>query len=78
MPDFTPSSIDPDWSTAIEGDALKEIGLVLYRKPDATWVDRFPLSSDMIMVSNHDFWHVLIPLGEGFPPCILGYCGKDP
>jgi hypothetical protein len=78
LPDFTPSSLDPEWSTAIEAGAMKEISLVLYRRPGATWVDRFPLSTEMIMVSYRDSWHELIPIGQSIPSCIPGYCGKDP
>lgn len=50
LPEFIPPSHDQ--SVLEEPDALKEISLVLHRRPGATWVDRFPLSSETIMVST--------------------------
>jgi hypothetical protein len=49
-PEFIPPSQDPK-SGIQESEALKGISLVLHRRPGATWVDRFPLSSETIMVS---------------------------
>ena len=74
LPDFIPLSLDPSRSDAEEPVALEDISLVLHRRPGATWVDRFPLSSDLIMVSVPAEWtncRKLIHQVKAFHPVFL-------
>ena len=76
LPDFIPLSLDPSRSDAEEPAALEDISLVLHRRPGATWVDRFPLSSDLIMVSapaELNDPEETDPSGKGFPSRVPGY-----
>lgn len=52
LPRFMPTFVDHKWAPALEADALQEISLVLHCRPGVTWMDEYPLSSEMIMVSR--------------------------